>query len=228
MTLSFTPVTPDVQTLTCLLMLDSDANGRDLVYEGIVQLNSNTEAELTFKLSDYIKATGGKIDTMKLWYKPSGEVMLDGEYGLWLKKVTVYEKTGLSLFVSILATVLKIVLTLSVIALCIFAYAYKPLRNKVKGIIGKTRSKLIGFLKDKKIISRRHKKKKGAKITPPKSVVEAQNKQAPAKPVRHTDHHTDGVRIVNGRVLPRTSAEIKANAPANNTSKGTNSQNKEQ
>ncbi|MBO7148566.1 MAG: hypothetical protein J6V93_01795 [Clostridia bacterium] len=227
-TLSFTPVTTDVQTLTCLLMLDSDANGRDLIYEGIVQLNSNAEAELTFKLSDYIKATGGKIDTLKLWYKPSSGVLTDGEYGLWLKKVTVHEKTGLSLFVSILVTVLKVIFTLSVIALCIFAYAYKPLRNKIKGIIGKTRSKIIGFLKDKKIISRRHKKKKGAKITPPKSAVEYANKQTLTKLRQHTDHRSDGVRIVNGRVLPRQSAEIKRADPnTNGHTQGENKANKD-
>ncbi|MBQ4137738.1 MAG: hypothetical protein IJD67_06465, partial [Clostridia bacterium] len=152
-TLSFLPVTPEEQTLTCLLVLDSDADGRDIVYEGIVQLNSNAEADLTFKLSDYIKATDGKIDILKLWCKPSSGVLSDGEYGLWLKKVTIHEKTGFSLFVSLLVTVLKIILIVSVIALCIFAYAYKPLRNKIKGIIGKTRFKIIGFLKDKKIIS---------------------------------------------------------------------------
>ncbi|MBQ4136663.1 MAG: hypothetical protein IJD67_01005, partial [Clostridia bacterium] len=77
-------------------------------------------------------------------------------------------------------------------------------------------------------ISRRHKKKKGAKITPPKSVVEAQNKLPTAKPVQHNANHSDTVRIVNGRVLPRSSAEIKRDkTPKNNSSQSVNNANKD-
>ncbi|MBQ7821780.1 MAG: hypothetical protein IJ391_05810 [Clostridia bacterium] len=228
-TLSFKPVTPGTETLTVMLMLDSDKDGKDLVYEGIVQLPSNNDSELTFKLSDYIKATDGSIETLKLWYKPSSGTLSDGEYGLWLKSVTIHERTGFSSFISVFSTALKIALILAAAALIIFAYAYKPVRNRIKGIIGKTRSKLIGFLKDKKIISRRHKKKKGAKITPPKNAEQtarpAQSIQSGTRPVQG---QTSGVRIVNGRVLPRTHSDLRkpsspsAQAAAKNTDDNAN------
>jgi len=73
------------------------------------------------------------------------------------------------------------------------------LQNRLKAIIGKTKSKIIGFLKDKKIISRRRKKKKGARITPPSKV--------PANQVKHNNlgrvyNQPERPHIVNGRVIP--------------------------
>ena len=206
MTLSFKPVTPSEETLTVMLRLDSELDGIVYSYEGIVQLTSNTESELTFKIADYIKATDGSIGSLKLWYKPSSLSTEGGEYGLWLKNITVHEKTGLSAFVTVLITCLSVLLALIIIGAIIFVYRSKTIRNRIKGIIGKTKSKIIGFLKDKKIISRRPKKKKGARLTPPKQstqpvrVPHSHNTSTGVGNVSGTKS-TSGARIVNGRVV---------------------------
>lgn len=193
--LSLKSVTPNPQTVTVMLRLDNNGHS----FEGIVQLTSNEDSEITFKIADYLKATDGELGTMKLLYKPSSESVEAGEYGLWLKNVTLYEKTGLSTAITVIITLITVIIILALCAAIIILKYHKPLQNRLKAIIGKTKSKIIGFLKDKKIISRRRKKKKGARITPPSKV--------PANQVKHNNpgrvyNQPERPRIVNGRVIP--------------------------
>ncbi len=202
-TVSFKPVTPTAQTVTVMLRLDNNSGRLSHSFEGIVQITSNEKSELTFKISDYVKATDGKLGLLKLLYKPSSESVEAGEYGLWLENITVHEKTGITTFITVIVTIFTVLIILLLVAALLFVNFNKNAKNRIKGIVGKTKSRIIGFLKDKKIISRRHKKKKGARLTPPKE--REGEKISASKPNTASESRNvqaGGVRIVNGRVIP--------------------------
>ena len=209
-TISFKPVTPTPQTLTVMLRLDSHNGDVCHSFEGIVQLSSNEESELTFKISDYIKATHGDIDSLKLLYKPTTASIESGEYGLWLESITVHQRTGLTAAVTIIITIVTVLVILALIALTVFIKLNKTAQNKIKEITGKTKSRIIGLLKDKKIISRRRNKKKGAKVTPPKDRNQ-ENTTAPKSQAK--SNRNSGVRIVNGRVMPGPRNKAQSSKP---------------
>ena len=194
--IKFKPVTPNDETLTVMLRLDNyDIPAYS--FEGVAQITSNSTAELTFKISDFVKLTDGRADTVKLLYKPGSDSVVSGEYGLWLESVSIHNRTGLSTLLSIIFTIIVILVVAAVAVLLIFINVNKTAKNKIKAIVGKTRSRIIGFLKDKKIISRRHKKKKGAKMPQSKS------ETGSARPLTKNTFQDTGVRIVNGRVMPQ-------------------------
>ena len=168
-TVRFKAVTPINETVNVMVRLDGYENGTPSAFEGIVQTASNDFVELTFKIDDYIKKTDGDIRTIKLWFKPSSNTISDGEYGLWLDKISLHKKTGLDTFLSGFITFILIALLIAVIVFAIIATKNKAFNSRIKAFFGKKRSQFIGFLKNKKIISRRHARKKGVRQTPPKS-----------------------------------------------------------
>ncbi len=165
----FKAITPSAETVNVMLRLDGYENGIPSAFEGIIQTNSNEDTELTFKISDFVKRTDGDIRSIKLWFKPSSGTLTDGEYGLWLEGISLHKKTGLDAFVTVLITFVVIVFALAIIVFLILASKNREINARLKAFFGKKRSQLIGFLKNKKIISRRHARKKGARQTPPQA-----------------------------------------------------------
>ncbi len=165
----FKAVTPTDETVNVMLRLDGYEKGIPASFEGVVQTSSNVDTELTFKIADFVKRTDGDIHSIKLWFKPSSPSLSDGEYGLWLEGITQHKKTGLDAFLTVLVTFFVIVLAVAIIVLIIIAAKNRAVNSRIKAFFGKKRSQVIGVLKNKKIISRRHVRRKGARQTPPKS-----------------------------------------------------------
>ncbi len=181
--LRFRAVTPQTETVNVMLRLDGFENGIPAVYEGVVQTNSNEECELSFKIADFVKKTDGDIRSIKLWFKPSSGALTDGEYGLWLESISLHKKTGLDLFVTVFVSFIIIAVVAAIIILVVLVSKNREINSKIKGFFGKKRFQLIGFLKNKKIISRRHTRRKGARQTPPKAQTQSSSQRA----VRDTD-----------------------------------------
>lgn len=193
LTVNFKPVTPSVQTLTVLLRLDAEVDGTKHVYEGISQLSSNETVSLTFKIRDFLKLTDGKINSLRLWYKPSNTELVSGEYGLWLDSITTHEATGIASFISVVLIILPIAFCLALICAVVYIYKNKRILNKIKAFVGKTKSKFLNFLRSKKIISAKYKKPKRQSA----SKKSTQTKKSVSAPPRKS-----GPVIINGRVVP--------------------------
>ncbi len=209
MSVRFTAVTPTDETVNVMLRLDGYENGIPVSFEGVVQTNSNTDTELTFKIADFVKKTDGDIRTIKLWFKPSSAALSDGEYGLWLVGITQHKKTGLDAFLNVFITVISVLLAVAVIVLVIIAAKNRAVNSRIKAFFGKKRSQLIGFLKNKKIISRRRARRKGARQTPPKNTEQVKRppqstpaqRQGAAKrsPVTHGNASSASANLQNRR-----------------------------
>ncbi len=191
LTLTFKPVTPNTQTLTVLLRLDCEKDGIKYVYEGLTQLPSNERASLSYDISEFVEKTGGEINSLRLWYKPSNGEIVNGEYGLWLENVSIHDPIGMGSFLEILAAVLPILLIAALIVGIVYIYKNKRILNKLKEIFGKTKSRILNFLRNKKIISAKYKKKKK------KSPAPNPQKSSDNKGTRVKDVPT----IINGRVI---------------------------
>lgn len=208
LTVNFTPITPGLQTVTVMLRLDGSANGVRYSFEGVVQQLSNSNTTLTFRVADFMEAVEGNVSSVKLLYKPS-DISESGEYGLWLKKVSVLYPTGLSTALTVILYVLASLLIIAAVGALLLVRFSKPVQNSLKGFFGKRRSKLLNFLRNKKIISPKRKKKKGARATP-KAGTTARPEQDPA---HRLPHKAGGPKIVNGRVVtPRPDANGAKNA----------------
>ena len=166
--IKFKAVTPTTETVNVMLRLDGFDGDVPAVFEGVIQTNSNEDCELTFKIDDFVKKTDGDVRTMKIWFKPSSGALTDGEYGIWLEEVTLYKKTSLDLFFNILISAVIIIFAIAIIVLLILVLKNRTINSKIKGFFGKNRSRFIGFLKNKKIISRRKTRKRGARASTPK------------------------------------------------------------
>ena len=183
LTLKFKAVTPQTETVNVMLRLDGFEDGIPAVYEGVVQTNSNEDSELSFKIADFVKKTDGDIRSLKLWFKPSTGSLSDGEYGLWLESVSLHKKTGLDLFVTVFISFIIIAVVVAIIVLAVLVSKNKELNSRIKGFFGKKRFQLVGFLRNKNIISKKRVRRKGARQTPPKAQVQSRQND-----VRNTDN----------------------------------------
>ena len=68
-----------------------------VLYEGVATVTSGKWETLVFKLDELAAALGKDqgIDLMKLWVRPTDSIIADGEIGLWLDSVSVFDKTSI-------------------------------------------------------------------------------------------------------------------------------------
>ncbi len=184
LTLKFKAVTPQTETVNVMLRLDGFEGDIPAVYEGVVQTNSNEDTELSFKIADFVKKTDGNIRSIKLWFKPSTGTITDGEYGLWLESVSLHKKTGLDLFVTVFVSFIIIAAAVAIIVFAVLVSKNRELNSRIKEFFGKKRFQLVGFLRNKKIISRKRVRRKGVRQTPPKTPVQG----------GHNSVHSNGVK----------------------------------
>jgi hypothetical protein len=198
-TVYFTPITPTTQTLTVQFRLDGKADNVKQVFEASSQLSSNVETALTFKISDFVKLTGGKINSLRLWYRPSNNALEAGEYALRLDKITIHTSDDTNAFLEFVISLIPWLCAALVIGAIVYIYKNKRILNKIKEINGKTKYRILRFLRDKKIISGKYRKRKQRVNTEntTASVRKPNTNQRPA-----TTRTQSTVRIVNGRVLP--------------------------
>lgn len=123
MTLELMVEAPDeVAGLDLMLRLQSagDEKTNATVFDGEVLLKPNTMQTVSFKIKDFVAATGGSVDNLKLWIKTPDQNSPDGDYGIWLKSVTLQTKAS----VSVIGVIFKILLTLVILAVAAYGVLY--------------------------------------------------------------------------------------------------------
>lgn len=217
-TVYFTPITPSTQTLTVQFRLDGEVDNVKQVFEASSQLSSNVEAALTFKISDFVKLTDGNINSLRIWYRPSNSALEAGEYALRLDKITVHTQGESGAFLELVISLIPWLCVALVIGAIVYIYKNKRILNKIKEIKGKTKYRILRFLRDKKIISGKYRKKK-PRVNKDNAPAPERKPATTTKPAAPRPQNT--VRIVNGRVLPMKRSR------QNEGSSGANLQNNE-
>lgn len=101
----------DQQSVTVVLRLQDDYTDskKSVVYEGEVQLKPGEWQDVAFKVKDFAALTSSDLDLMKIWIK-AAEGSGVGEYGVWLERVTLYNKKGVTVIGVVLWVLLAVVL----------------------------------------------------------------------------------------------------------------------
>ncbi|MBO5273679.1 MAG: hypothetical protein J6I45_03595 [Clostridia bacterium] len=96
MTLRTKIVLPEGMT-SASVMLRLCTKDMSVLYEGVATVTSGKWETLVFKLDELAAALGKDqgIDLMKLWVRPTDSIIADGEIGLWLDSVSVFDKTSI-------------------------------------------------------------------------------------------------------------------------------------
>ncbi len=113
------------ESMQLMLRLQSKDGERTVVFEGETLLKPGEWQDVSFRIRDFTKATGGSINLMKLWMRTADAKPYDGEYGIWLESVTLQTKGGLSVFGVIL------VILLSLIGLAVLVYGALFVRAQI-------------------------------------------------------------------------------------------------
>lgn len=99
---------------------NGDADTNAAVFEGEVLLKPNEMQTVSFNIKDLVSITDGDIDNFKLWIQTPDPNSPDGNYGIWLKSVTLHTKKS----VSVLGVIFKVLLTLVILAVAAYAVLY--------------------------------------------------------------------------------------------------------
>lgn len=98
------------------VMLRLFCDDMSLLYEGVATVGTGEWTTLVFKLDELSSALGGNrgVDVMKLWIRPTDAIAADGEIGLWLDSVSIFDKTAMPFWkIALWTLVILIVLLLT-------------------------------------------------------------------------------------------------------------------
>lgn len=99
---------------------NGDVETNASVFEGEVILKPNEMQTISFNIKDFAELTDGNIDNFKLWIKAPDAESPEGDYGIWLKSVTLYTKKSISFF----GVLLKVLLTIVILAVLAYIALY--------------------------------------------------------------------------------------------------------
>ncbi len=92
------PETANSLNLALRLQSNGDAENNTVVYEGETSVKPNEWQEVSFNIKDLVNASDADIDVIKLWVRTADASPEDGEYGIWLKDITLHTKKGMGFF----------------------------------------------------------------------------------------------------------------------------------
>ncbi len=113
------------------VMLRLYTSDMSVLYEGLATVNSDQWETLVFKLDELSAALGKErgIDVMKLWVRPTDTIPADGEIGMWLDSVSVYDKTSIPFWQIALWTLVILIGLLIVAGVILILYNQMKLKK---------------------------------------------------------------------------------------------------
>lgn len=111
------------------LQKNGSSDSDTVVFEGETLIKPNEMQTISFSIKDFVKKTGGEVDTLKLWIKTPDPTSPDGDYGIWLKSVSLQTKKSSSIFGIIIWTIV-ILLFIAVAGYAILYIRAQTIRKK--------------------------------------------------------------------------------------------------
>lgn len=116
-----------VETVDVMLTLYRNGNGgqKAVLWEGTAQIQPGAWQTLAFQISDFTDVYQS-ADGIKIWVRSADGLFHEGDFGLWLGSVSVYEKAS--------AGILRAVLLIGLIVVSVVAafYAFIVVRNLMR------------------------------------------------------------------------------------------------